>query len=132
MNHRNLFIFNGIVCVFFGLGLMFAPVEILKIYAANLSEVPDFALVTAQGYGTLIFALAIALFSALKARESLGRRALLLIVCLGNGMLAILHAYATMKRVENSMGWTLVLLVGFLAVWGGMLLMREKPVNLQS
>ncbi len=126
MNHKNLFLFNGIVCMFFGLGLMFVPEHILKIYAAEWSEAPNFALVTATGYGSLIFALGIALFSAIKATESYARRALLLIICLGNGLLVLIHGFATLKGMENSMGWTLVLLVGFLAIWGGLLLSREK------
>ena len=108
---------------------MFTPVQILKIYAAEWTTAPAFAIVTARGYGSLIFILGIALFSAIKATDSYGRRALLIIICFANALLVLLHGYGTITGIENAMGWSLVLLVGFMAVWGGMLLMKEKVVS---
>ncbi|MBK8503982.1 MAG: hypothetical protein IPL46_18310 [Saprospiraceae bacterium] len=111
---------------FFGLGLMFTPDQTLKIYASLWSEIPDFAIIAVRGWGGLILSLGIALFSAIKASESYGRRALLIVICLGNGLLVLINLYATLTGIENSMGWTLVAVLAVLTIWGGVLLIREK------
>ncbi len=126
MNHKNLFIFNGIVCLLFGLSMMIVPSHIVRIYAPEDPGMsPYFALVT-RAYGSLIFSLGIALFLSIKASESYGRRAILILITVANAILVLLHGYATMTGVENANGWGLVLLVAILAVWGGKLLMEEE------
>ena len=79
-----------------------------------------------RAYGSLIFSVGMALFLALNASESYGRRTILVLITLANGILMILHAYATLTGVENVNGWGKVLLVAILAGWGGKLLMEEK------
>lgn len=126
MNHKNLFIFNGIVCLLFGISMMIVPGHIVQIYTPEDPGMsPYFALIT-RAYGSLIFSVGIALFLAIKASESYGRRAILVLITLANGILVILHAYATLTGVENANGWGLVLLVAILAGWGGKLLMSEN------
>ena len=51
-----------------------------------------------RAYGSLILSVGIALFLALNASESYGRRTILVLITLANGILMILHAYATLTR----------------------------------
>ena len=126
MNHKNLFIFNGIVCLLFGISMMVVPSHIVQIYVPEDPNMSPYSDLITRAYGSLIFSVGIALFLAIKASESYGRRAILVLITLANGLLVVFHAYATLTGVENVYGWGKVLLVAILAGWGGKLLMSEK------
>ena len=106
--------------------MMIAPLMVISIYAPESTALnPYFDLIT-RAYGSLIFAVGIALFSAIKATESYGRRAVLMLITVANTLVFIMHIYATLKGIENANGWILVIILGVLAIWGGKLLMEEK------
>ncbi len=126
MNHKNLFVFNGIVCLLFGLPLLLTPQLILKMYAVEWEGMNAIMEVVSRGYGTLLIGLGVGLFSATKSSLSHGRRALLIIITVANILVAFVHIYATLTVKENSLGWTIVVLVLILALWSGSLLMKEK------
>ena len=119
MTLRNLFIFNTVINLLFGVPLVLAPKLLVDMYFVDPSQATAALLVVARAYGSLIFGLGVALWSARNAQASLGRRAILQMVVVANAIVAAIYTYAVLTNVYNSMGWSIVAINVTLAAWGG-------------
>ena len=129
MNFKNLCITNGIVCLLFGLPLLLFPNAITDLYMVDGESLTKSGEVLSRLYGTILVGLGIALFVSIKAQESYGRRGLLTLITIANILAAITHTYSILQGLENSSAWSTVVLVVIFAVWGGMLLSKEKKLS---
>lgn len=131
MTLRNLFIFNTVISVLFGVPLVLAPMILVDMYLVDPSQATAGLLVIARAYGGLILGLGVALWSARNAQASLGRRAILQMVVVANAIAAAVYIYAVLAGVYNGMGWSIVAINVVLTVWGGSLLAKEMGYELQ-
>ncbi|MFN8357947.1 MAG: hypothetical protein U0Y10_26030 [Spirosomataceae bacterium] len=131
MTLRNLFIFNTVINLLFGVPLVLAPKLLVDMYFVDPSQATAALLVVARAYGSLIFGLGVALWSARNAQASLGRRAILQMVVVANAIVAAIYTYAVLTNVYNSMGWSIVAINVTLAAWGGSLLAKEMGFELK-
>ncbi len=97
----------------------------IDLYAVDTAASP-MVLFLARTYGSLIVAVGCCLAAATKARTSYGRRAILILITVANVMVGILHITAISGGIENNNAWIIVVVVFVLAIWGGLLLAREK------
>ena len=126
MNHKNLFLFDGIVCLLFGIPLLISPDMIVGMYAVDISTLDVYGTHMARDAGIVLTSVGIALLAATKARESYGRRALLIQIVVSSILLLALHVYAITAGYLNTLTWSIVALTLFLTIWSGKLLMAEK------
>ena len=131
MTLRNLFIFNTVINVLFGIPLLFIPKLLVDMYVVDAAQATSATFVISRAYGSLILALGVALWSARNAQASLGRRAIVQMVVVANAIVAVVYSYAVLAGVYNNMGWSIVAINLVLAVWGGSLLAKEMGLELQ-
>ncbi len=130
MNPKMLFTFNSVICFLFSVPLMLSPQLLMDIYLVDKTETNPATFVLARGYGTLMFGLAIALWTAKNAAPSVARRSMLFMVAVANILLVIVHVHSYSTGVENIMSWTIVAMAVLLAGWAGMLLAKENNLDL--
>jgi hypothetical protein len=126
MNTKNYFTFEAVICLLFGITLTFTPDYLGREYFTDPTWINNGTKLVAQGYGTLLLACAVANWSCRNAELSVGRRALLLLAVVSNVLLLIVHPMAIMSNIETAFTWGTVLICLISAIWGGMLLMKEK------
>ncbi len=126
MNHKNLFIFNGIVVLIFGVLLLVKPSLLGQMYIENWAGMSDALAVVDRGYGSLLIGFGAGLLAATKASLSYGRRAILIMIVIANLVSLPLYIYFTVSGVMTGMGWGLVVLALLLLLWAGSLLLRER------
>ena len=131
MTTKNFFTVEGIVCLLFGLGFLLAPNIITALYDETKLGLNPLGDLYARTFGALLAAASVSNFILRDAPPSIGRRAWIVFATIGNVLLAILNIKAIMQGVQNSMGWSSVLLVVLLAFWGGSLLSKEKELALE-
>lgn len=131
MTLRNLFIFNTVINVLFGIPLLFVPKLLVDMYVVDAAQATPATFIISRAYGSLILALGIALWSARNAQASLGRRAILQLVVVANAIVAVVYSYAVLAGVYNTMGWSIVAINVVLAAWGGSLLVKEMGLELR-
>ncbi|WP_428656731.1 hypothetical protein [Runella sp.] len=130
MNPKMLFTFNAVVCFLFSVPLMLVPQMIMEIYLVDKTNVDPAAFVLSRGYGSLMFGLAIALWTAKDAGPSVARRSILYMIAVANALLTVVHIYSYSIGAENSMALTIVALGVVLGGWAGMLLAKESGLKL--
>lgn len=128
MSVKNLFIFDAIVCLLFGLSLMISPQALAKIFLFD-PALSDGATLTFRSYGVVLFASAISLISARNALPSIARRALLIFISIAGTLLAILNLYSFFTGITNGYGWSIIIPSAIVSVWGTGLLLKEKVGN---
>lgn len=128
MNVKNFFVVEAIIALFFGVTLVLAPDYMGQQYLTNPAWVNAGTKFVAQGYGVLLFAIAIACWYGRNSGPSLGRKAMILIFLVFNLALIVLNSLAVLNGVETSMGWVQVLISIVLSVWSGMLFRQEQSV----
>lgn len=131
MTLRNLFIFNTVINLLFGVLLVLAPMILVDMYVVDPSQATAALLVISRAYGSLLLGLGVALWSARNAQASLGRRAILQMLVVANAIAAAIYIFAVLTNVYNSMGWSIVAINVTLTVWGGSLLAKEMGYELK-
>lgn len=131
MTLRNLFIFNTVINLLFGVLLVLAPMILVDMYVVAPSQATAALLVISRAYGSLLLGLGVALWSARNAQASLGRRAILQMLVVANAIAAAIYIFAVLTNVYNSMGWSIVAINVTLTVWGGSLLAKEMGYELK-
>lgn len=133
MSFKNLCICNGIICLLFGLLLLIIPSEFVDfIFPEGEDNLCKVGVILARGYGALLVGLGVALFISRKAKESYGRKGLLVLITVANGLLMVILALAFyLKTLDSSLAWLIVVfvVVGAIAVWSGILLLKEKTLE---
>ncbi len=125
MTIKNLFIFDAIVCLLFGLSFIFTPQELAKLFLTDPS-LTDGAIVTFRGYGILLCGGAFALLFARDSVPSAAKKGLLFFIIISGTLTSINSIYAVLTGIENTKGWFAVIPVIIITIWGIVLLPKEK------
>ena len=126
MNVKNFFTFAAILIALFGLSLVFAMDFMGQQYLTNPGWVNSAVKLLAQGYGTLLLALAVACWYLRDSEPSLGRSAMFLLLLVQNLALVVIHSIAVLNGVETSMGWVQVLIAVVFCAWSWMLFRQQQ------
>ena len=126
MTAKNFFIYQTLLNLGFGIGLLFVPQMMLDTYGGQKVDVTGAFEIVARGYGTGLIGLGIAAYLMRNAKASLARYAFLVATCVSAILVTIVHIRALLRGDENSLGWLTVLLLVVVIAWSGMLLSKEK------
>jgi uncharacterized membrane protein len=125
MTVKNLFIFDAIVLLLFGLPLIFAPQALAKIVFIDTS-LTDVVIATFRSYGVILLSLALAVFSARNLMPCPARRGLLTSIAIADTIISLITIYAIVTGIENNTAWGIVILTGVVGIWAMLLLLKEK------
>lgn len=129
MTVKNLFIATGIVCLFFGIMLMFFPDHLGKMVLTDpTTTVNQKAL--ANNYGVVLVAVGIGLLVARNSAASAARRGYVVQITISGLVLAGYDIYGIMSGVNKSAEWGVVVIVGILGLWGLLKLLKEQSAAL--
>lgn len=107
---------KALVCLSFGIPLLFIPVQIMNLYGLEL----DFGgMVMARLYGATLLGNLILMWFAREDSGSLSQRAIILQMFLYNGIGFVITLMATLTGVMNTFGWTAVAIYLFFTVGFG-------------
>jgi hypothetical protein len=126
MTAKNFFIYQGILNLAFGLGLLITPQMMVDTYGTTKLTVTDTFDIVARGYGTLLTGLGITALIMRNTKPSLARYAYLIGTLLSSLLVTIIHIKAIFQGTENNLAWITVLVTGSIAVWSGLLFSKEK------
>ncbi|MBX2816044.1 MAG: hypothetical protein KTR24_08600 [Saprospiraceae bacterium] len=126
MRIKLFFLLSALVCLFFGVSMIFAQEAMGDTYLVTPEEMTPGLRLTGLIYGVLLIGFGVGLLMVRRASMSYGRRAMLAATVVSDLLVAAVHIYAISAGWENAMGWSTVALVVVLGVWGCLLLMREK------
>ena len=125
MSVKNLFIFDAIVCMLFGLPLIFTSQGLANIFLVD-PALTDGAIATFRNYGIILCAGAIALLFARNSMPSTARKGLLIFIVTAGTLTSINLIYAVLTGIENSRILLAVIPTTIISIWGIMLLPKEK------
>ena len=131
MTTKNFFIYQTLLNLGFGLGLLFVPQMMIDTYASQKTELTGTLDLIARGYGTGLIDLGICAYLMRNAKASLARYAFLVATCVTGVLVTIVHIRAILRGDENSLGWLTVLLLVIVTAWSAMLLSKEKTHGLE-
>jgi hypothetical protein len=129
MNTRNFFIAEAVICVLFGISLVFFPDMMGKEYLTNPDWINEGAKIIAKGYGSLLLAVGIANWFTRNSTPSKARHSMIILGTFANIFLIVVHTMAIFGGVETNFTWGTVVLVTILGVWGLVLLPKEKDIT---
>ncbi len=116
MKLKNVMIAKALVCLSFGIPLLFIPVQIMNLYGLEL----DFGgMVMARLYGATLLGNLILMWFAREDSGSLSQRAIILQMFLYNGIGFVITLMATLTGVMNTFGWTAVAIYLFFTIGFG-------------
>ena len=125
MKFKTLMIIKAVVCLVFGLGLMFLPDFIYGILGTSLTDGGRFA---AREYASAMLGLMLITWFGRNAHESDIRMAVILGLCVYNGIGFVVTTIVVLTGVLNALGWLIAALYLFLAVGFGYFLVKPpKP-----
>lgn len=125
MTVKNLFIFDAIVCLLFGLPLIFRPQVLANIFLVD-PALTDGAIATFRSYGIILSGGAIALLSARNSLPSKARRGLLIFIAVSGTFTTINNIHAVVTGIGNNTEWGVIISTAIISVWGIILLLKEK------
>ncbi|HLO44148.1 MAG TPA: hypothetical protein VK175_07440 [Leadbetterella sp.] len=129
MNTKNFFTVEAIICLIFGIALFFFPDFLGQEYLTNPDWTNEGSKIVAQGYGSMLLAVAIANWLARKSGPSIARHALVVLGTFANIFLIIIHTMAIFGGVETAFAWGTVVMALILAIWGLTLIPKEKDIT---
>lgn len=129
MNTKNFFTVEAIICLLFGIALFFFPDFLGKEYLTNPDWTNEASKLVGKGYGSLLLAVAIANWLARNSGPSMARHALVVLGTFANIFLIIIHSMAILGGVETAFAWGTVIMALILAIWGLMLIPKERDIT---
>ncbi len=125
MKFKTLMIIKAVVCLVFGLGLMFLPDFIYGILGTSLTDGGRFA---AREYASAMLGLMLITWFGQNAHESDIRMAVILGLCVYDAIGFVVTTIVVLTGVLNALGWLIAALYLFLAVGFGYFLIKPpKP-----
>ena len=125
MSVKNLFIFDAIVCLLFGLPLIFSTQMLAKMFMVE-PALTDGAIATFRSYGMVLVSAGISLLAARNALPSLARRVFIIFISLSGTLITFNTVHAILTGIENNMAWSIVVMTVIVGTWAIMLLLKEK------
>ncbi len=124
MTFKALLIIKAIVCIFFGLILLFAPVFLINLLGATLN---DGGIFTAHEYGAALIGTFLLTWFAKNVKSADARGAILLDLLVYDFIGVVITLSVVLSGVFNPLGWSIVVVYLFFTVGSGYLLIKEKP-----
>lgn len=125
MSVKNLFIVDSVVCLLFGLSLIFSTQMLSKMFIVE-PALTDGAIATFRSYGMFLVSAGISLISARNALPSAARRGSLIFISLSGTLITINTIHAILTGIDNNMAWGIAVITGIVGAWAIMLLLKEK------
>jgi len=129
MNFKTLMTIKSAVCLAFGILFLASPVFVYSIFGASLSE--DVGIFAAREYGCALIGTMLLTWFARNAGESQARRAIILYLFIYDALGAVITTIATLSGVFNFLGWSVVVLYGFLAIGFGYFMFAKPAPSVQ-
>ena len=126
MTTKNFFLYQTLLHLGFGIGLLLVPQMMLDTYGSQKTDITGTFEIVARGYGTALIGLGIAAYMMRNAKASLARYAFLVATCVTGVLVTIIHIRAILRGDENSLGWLTFLLLVIVTAWSAMLISKEK------
>jgi len=124
MTFRTLLIIKAVVCLVFGLLLLFAPVMLLDLLGAALNDGGTF---TAREYGAALIGTLLLTWFARNVKAPDARGAILLDLLIYDCIGMVVTSVAVLSNVLNVLGWAIVVVYLFFTAGSGYLLLKEEP-----
>jgi hypothetical protein len=123
MSFGTLLIIKAIVCLIFGVFLLFVPGTLLDMLGGSLGPAGTYA---AREYGAALFGILILTWFARKTADSIARRAILLQLFIYDAIGFVVTMHAVLSGVLNSLGWGIVVVYLFFTLGSGYLLVARR------
>ncbi|MFH1314170.1 MAG: hypothetical protein ABIJ00_13215 [Candidatus Eisenbacteria bacterium] len=122
MTFRTLLTVKAVVCLVFGVFLLFLPRLLLDILGGSLGSAGTF---TAREYGAALFGTLMLTWFARNMAESRARRPILLHLLVYDAIGFVVTLLAVLSGVLNLIGWGIVVVYLFFALGSGYLLIAK-------
>ncbi len=126
MSFKTLMIIKAIVCLFFGILLLFIPDTLLSIFGATLTAGGMF---TAREYASSLFGNLCICWFAKDAAESNARRAIILGYFVYDLIAFVMTLFTIISGVLNPLGWLIVFVYLFFTVGFGYFLVKPPAAK---
>ena len=127
MNFKTLMIIKAVVCLVFGLLLLFVPGPLLTLLGSTYG--PG-AAITAREYGAALIGTLLLTWFARNAEESQARRAIVLDLCVYDAIAFVAMLWIQLSGGFNLLGWGVVAIYLFFALGFGYFLLPQKKAEL--
>jgi hypothetical protein len=124
MTFRTLLIIKAVVCLVFGLFLLFAPAVLLDLLGTTLNDGGTF---TAREYGAALIGTLFLTWFAKDVKAADARGAILLDLLIYDFIGMVVTSLVVLSNVLNVLGWAIVVVYLFFTVGSAYLLLKEKP-----
>jgi hypothetical protein len=124
MTLKKLLIYNVIVTIPFGAGLVLIPKILLSLFGLTLD--PGGSAI-ARLFGSALIFVGLLCWFARNAGESQARRAIVLASFLECSLGCIIALLIQLSGILNALGWAIVLLYLSLALWYGYVCLTQTP-----
>jgi hypothetical protein len=124
MTFRTLLIIKAVVCLVFGVFLLFGPAALLGLLGAELNDAGTF---TAHEYGAALIGILLLTWFAKDVKAADARGAILLDLFIYDFIGVVITFLVVVSGVLNVLGWAIVVVYLFFTVGSGYLLLKEKP-----
>jgi hypothetical protein len=122
MSYRNVMVIKAVVCLVFGILLLFAPVALFRILGLELSPGDAFP---AREYAAALFGNLMIAWFARNAVDSDARRAIILGYFVYDAIGVVISVIAVLSGTLNPLGWGVAVVYLFFT-WGFGNLLRRK------
>ena len=133
MNSKNLFIFNSLTCLFFGIPLLFIPGIMIGQYLMPGDSLTPITNLMTQAYGGMLIMVGIILWIARGAdNPSTSRTALLWSVLAGNVIALYVWISGFTEGLINNMIFGSFVIISITALWAAYLLFIKKENGIST
>lgn len=128
MNSKNLFIFNSLVCILFGLPILLAPEAMMRQYMTGEQTLGTFGRFHAMAYGGMLVTFSIVLWLCREtSNPSLERKGLLWSVLVGNIIALYVWVSGYAGGHFNNLLLPSIIIIAVTAIWAAVLLFKKSP-----
>ncbi len=113
MKLKNLFIFDAVAALLFGLAFVFVPDTVASTYGATLNDIAKYL---SQLLGAAFIAIGIISWYVRDTPRSETRDAIVLAHMIGDGAGLVIAALAQLAGVLNDLGWSIVVIYAILTI----------------
>lgn len=124
MTFRTLLIIKAVVCLAFGITLLFAPGALLGLLGAQLNDGGTF---TAREYGAALIGTLLLTWFAKDIKAADAKGAILLDLMIYDLIGTVVTLLAMLSNVLNVLAWAIVVVYLFFTVGSGYLVLKERP-----
>ena len=126
MSYRNVMVIKAVVCLFFGLLLLFIPGTTFGILGGELTPSGTFP---AREYAAAMLGILMLTWFARNAGESDARRAIILALFVYDAIGVVITLIAVLSGILNPLGWLVLIVYLFFTLTFGNLLIKPKAAS---